>query len=152
MDWSKGAATVFLLVLLGQCDALAQQNQTVLGRWLTESRKGAVEIYRCADHLCGRVVWIKPGEPSTDQLNPNRALRTRPICGLVLMGGFRPSGKDQWSGGWAYSPEVGKTYSARMTLQPDGTLKLRGYVGIPLLGESQIWTPASPALGSCEAR
>ena len=33
-----------------------------------------------------------------------------------------------------------KTYKANMGLQPDGTLRLRGYVGTPMFGETQIWT------------
>lgn len=144
------AALAAGLVVLTQSVAWAPQGPEILGRWLTESRKGVVEIYRCADHLCGKVVWIQPGEPQTDELNPNPALRKRALCGLVLMGDFKPSGRDVWSGGWAYSPEVGKTYSARMALQEDGTLKLRGYIGIPLFGESQIWTRADPALKNCK--
>lgn len=150
MGRGRAAAVAFALVMLTHAASWAQQSPEILGRWLTESRKGAVEIYRCADRFCGKVVWIKPGEPQTDELNPNPTLRARAICGLVLMGNFKPSGKGEWSGGWAYSPEVGKTYSARMALQEDGTLKLRGYIGIPLFGESQIWTRASPALGSCK--
>ena len=36
--------------------------------------------------------------------------------------------------------ENGKTYNANISLQPDGKLRLRGYVGTPMLGETQLWT------------
>jgi len=31
-------------------------------------------------------------------------------------------------------------YTANISLQSDGTLRLRGYVGSPMFGETQIWT------------
>ena len=42
--------------------------------------------------------------------------------------------------GQIYNGENGKTYNANISLQPDGTLRLRGYVGSPMFGETQIWT------------
>ena len=42
--------------------------------------------------------------------------------------------------GQIYNGENGKTYNANIGLQPDGTLRLRGYVGTPMFGETQIWT------------
>jgi uncharacterized protein (DUF2147 family) len=42
--------------------------------------------------------------------------------------------------GHVYNGENGKTYNANISLQPDGKLRLRGYVGTPMLGETQLWT------------
>jgi uncharacterized protein (DUF2147 family) len=42
--------------------------------------------------------------------------------------------------GHIYNAENGKTYNANISLQADGTLRLRGYVGSPMFGETQIWT------------
>ena len=42
--------------------------------------------------------------------------------------------------GAIYSAEDGKAYKANLSLQADGTLRLRGYVGAPILGKTQIWT------------
>jgi uncharacterized protein (DUF2147 family) len=42
--------------------------------------------------------------------------------------------------GHIYNGENGKTYNANISLQPDGKLRLRGYVGTPMFGETQLWT------------
>ena len=40
-----------------------------------------------------------------------------------------------------YDPESGKTYSSFFIhLKDKNTLKVRGYVGISLLGRTEIWT------------
>lgn len=136
--------------------AQAQQGASAAGRWLTEDGAGVIEIYPCGEELCGRIVWLaesldSDGKPLTDKQNPNDALKTRPICGLDMLGGFKPAGANEWNDGWIYSPENGKTYSAQMTLESATVLKLRGYVGIPLFGETQTWTRADPHLSSCQA-
>ncbi|HET7594641.1 MAG TPA: DUF2147 domain-containing protein [Stellaceae bacterium] len=129
------------------------QTPPVVGRWLSQSGKGVIEIYPCADKLCGKLAWlsepIRDGAPAVDRNNPDAALRHRPLCGLTMLGDFRQLEANRWGDGWIYSPENGKTYRATMTL--DGNLlKLRGYIGIPLFGETQTWTRADPKLKGCE--
>lgn len=130
---------------------------SVEGRWLTEEKTGVVEIYRCdSDTLCGRLLWlrIRPKDDNHDALdlrNPAPELRARPLCGLVMMGGFRHASLNEWNDGWLYDPENGHTYSGEMTLRPDGTLRLRGYIGISLFGRSETWTPWTEVLPRCPA-
>jgi uncharacterized protein (DUF2147 family) len=146
------ALLAFIFTLIAPC-VEAQQPLPILGRWRSESGRGVIEIYQCADKLCGRLVWliepIRRGAPAVDDKNPKPELRNRRLCGLVMLGGFRQTGPQHWSDGWIYDPDSGKTYSATMTLESAGVLKLRGYVGIPLFGETQTWTRADPKLGSC---
>jgi uncharacterized protein (DUF2147 family) len=146
---------VWWLAALGAGGAAAQlPANAVLGRWLTEDRDGVVEIFRCDDSLCGRLVWLKDpigkdGKPPVDRNNPQPALRGRTICGLVILSGFKPSGPNAWDDGQIYNPDNGKSYSAQLTLESRDRLRLRGYIGIPLLGGSQIWTRVDPSFGSC---
>ena len=51
---------------------------------------------------------------------------------------MKPKGKE-WSGGRILDPEDGNTYKCKIALNKDGTLKLRGYIGIPALGRTQTW-------------
>ncbi|HEX3537863.1 MAG TPA: DUF2147 domain-containing protein, partial [Stellaceae bacterium] len=64
---------------------------------------------------------------------------------------FRPEGTDHWTGGSAYDPDSGNTYSGEMTLKPNGLLSLRGYIGITLFGRSEDWTRYTSPITRCPA-
>jgi uncharacterized protein (DUF2147 family) len=124
------------------------------GIWLTEDGDGAVEIFDCGEFLCGRIVWqqssLRPdGSTDIDDHNPDPALRHRPVCGLQIIGDLRQSDPATWSDGWVYDPDSGKTYHVKLTMESADTLRLRGYIGIPLLGESQLWQRAVGDLPLC---
>ena len=146
------AAAMAAALLLAAVPSRAQQSPP-LGQWLTETKRGVVEVYPCADKLCGRLVWliepIRRGAPAVDDKNPEPALRNRPLCGLTMLGDFHQEDATHWDDGWIYDPDSGKTYHATMTLESGNALRVRGYVGIPLFGESQHWTHADGTLGSC---
>jgi uncharacterized protein (DUF2147 family) len=118
------------------------------GLWATEGSKGQVRIESCGEKLCGKIVALQEpnypdGKPKIDRNNPEATLRERPIVGLAILRDI-VADKDEagkWAGGTIYDPESGKTYKCTMTLQADGSLEVRGYVGMPLLGRSQTWTP-----------
>lgn len=140
-----------LLVLVASAIAATPAPQ---GVWLTEDEDGAVDIYDCAGLLCGRIAWQKSplradGSPDIDDRNPTPSLRQRPICGLQIIGELTPSGPGTWDGGWIYDPDSGKTYHVKLTMESGDTLRLRGYIGVPLLGETQLWRRAPADLPLC---
>jgi len=146
-----GAAMAFLGA--PRSPAVAQAASPVLGHWLSQERDGVIDIQACGDKLCGRLIWIKDpldkdGKPRVDNNNPKPELRNRPRCNLVIMGGFVPTGTDKWGDGWIYDPNNGSTYDAKMRLDGE-VLKLRGFIGISLIGRSTTWTRADPALVNC---
>ena len=59
---------------------------------------------------------------------------------MDLSAGFEPKGEGKWRGGTIYDPRDGKTYKCAMSLKPDGTLEVRGYVGLALFGKTVVWT------------
>jgi uncharacterized protein (DUF2147 family) len=127
----------------------AADTASILGRWVTEGGKSHVEIYQCGTHLCGRIVWLREptfktgehvGKPLMDTRNPDSSQRTRPIMGLTMMWNLAKNGAaNEWEGGRLYNPEDGETYKGTVKLRPDGKLYVRGYIGISLLGKSQLW-------------
>jgi len=67
------------------------------------------------------------------------AQRGKPLLGLTFIDGMKRSGL-KYEGGTILDPESGTLYSANMRLSPDGNaLTVRGYVGLPLFGQSQVW-------------
>ena len=78
--------------------------------------------------------------PDTDEKNPDPALRDRPLIGLELFAGFEYKGKGKWKGGTIYDPNSGKTYQCIITRVDANTLKVRGFIGVSLLGRTELWT------------
>ncbi len=122
----------------------------MLGNWIT-SDKSIVQVHTCeGDHLCVRIATIaRKDVPRVDAMNPDAALRTRPLCGLEIGTGFTPDGLAAAKGGKIYDPDSGKTYSAQMQGSGD-TLKLRGFVGVSLLGRTETWQRAPDTLPPCK--
>ena len=121
----------------------AQDADAILGGWYTKDSKALVEIYKCNDLYCGKIVWLKEplkkdGSEKLDDKNPDESKRTNKIIGLNLVNNFKFKSKNKWTGGTIYDPDNGKTYSCKMTLKGD-QLKVRGYIGISLFGRTQVW-------------
>lgn len=132
------------LVLLVLVVAPRADEASLLGVWETPEAKSNVEVYECGPALCGRLISLKEplddeGNEKRDRRNKDETMHSRPIVGIELLTGFVADGPGKWSGGHIYNPEDGKTYKCKLTLQDDGTLKVRGYVGLSIFGQTQIW-------------
>jgi uncharacterized protein (DUF2147 family) len=129
----------------------------VRGLWVDQrdpgKRKVGVWIEDCEGQLCGRIVWLrKPlsgGRPKQDKHNPDARLRDRPLCGLRILTGFRRAGDGVWNAGQVYNPNDGRTFSSTMTLEGDGGLRIRGYVGAALFGKTVDWVRPQDKLSHC---
>jgi len=133
---------LFGLLLLGRAPAYAQDDPLV-GLWQTQDKDAVIAFSVCEEGaLCGRFYWLQDDSaehPSLDERNKDPALRTRPLCGMTFMHGFKNNGSGQYEGGWLYSPRHSATFSANIRMIGANTIDLRGYVLTPLLGESQEW-------------
>jgi len=118
----------------------------IVGEWITPDQKARVQVYKCGDQYCGKLVWLKEpmkdGKPVVDDKNPDERLRSQPVLDLQIMRDFTFDGEDEWSGGKIYDPENGNDYSGKITLKDPSTLELRGYVLISLFGRTEIWKKA----------
>lgn len=135
-------ASTLALLLLAFCGAAGANEQIIEGRWLTGDGDGWIDISISDDGLSGLIAGSpneRPEDATFDIQNKDPALRRRPLLGLDIFAGFRYDGKKRWKGGSIYDPNRGKTYRCVITIVDSDTLKVRGYIGAPILGETQIW-------------
>jgi len=135
---------IFVLFLLFTKVLYAQKADDVVGQWYSEKNESLIEIYKTGNKFYGKIIWLKEplrdGKPKVDDKNPDEKLRNRPLIGLVILKDFVFDGKDEWSDGQIYDPKSGKTYSCYMELENKDKLKIRGYIGISLIGRTTYWT------------
>ena len=126
--------------------AAAQAAMPVTGTWLSADGGTKVRVSDCGGKLCGKVVWLNEpidqttGKPKTDKHNSDAAKRARPLLGVQVVQGMKPSGDNKWSG-QIYNADDGKVYQANVTLVSDNAMRVQGCV-LGLLCKSQTWTRA----------
>lgn len=145
---------MFTILVLGSMAVKATEADEILGVWYTDGQESKVEIYKCGDTYCGKILWLEEpnyteddpmaGKAKIDRNNPEESKREQPIVGLQIMQGFTFNSEDsEWVNGEIYDPEKGKTYSCYMELKDNGKkLKVRGFVGVSLLGRTTYWKRA----------
>ena len=104
----------------------------VTGLWATDSDNGRVQIYRCGDGICGKLVdadQIRANPNQTDRYNKNKSQRDRKVKGLVLFSGYT-GGPTEWKGGPIYDPKSGDTgRNGKIKLASDNALEVKGCLG-----------------------
>ena len=123
--------------------ARADEGSSPVGLWKTEDAQ--VEIFEADGKLSGKIAalnkkYTSDGIEKTDISNPDPAKRRRPLVGLVFMTGFTREGSGRWDHGTVYDPKTGNTYASFLEYNGGDTLKLRGYIGISLIGRTAVWT------------
>lgn len=81
-------------------------------------------------------------EPHTLCAKCEGALKDQPIVGMTILTGLKRDGSEAgvYSGGQILDPANGKTYRSKMTIADGGKkLQVRGYIGTPLIGRTQVW-------------
>jgi glucan biosynthesis protein C len=150
------AVGAMLLCFVFVSSAAAETNRGPFGLWLAEGGSAKVRIARCSGELCGHVEWLhaplgRNGCPLRDERNPTKELRDRPVEGLKILSGLKPSDQDDtWVDGAIYDPSSGSTYRCTLRIIDNDTLELRGYIGIPLIGRSTAWFRAGTNEERCE--
>jgi uncharacterized protein (DUF2147 family) len=139
---------VLFLLLTSAITGSAQTHKAddIVGTWLNQEATGKITIYKEGNKYFGKLAWLRTpldsitGKPRTDKENPDVNLKSTPLIGLVNLKNFTFNGKEEWSGGTIYDPKNGKTYKCYIQFESASRLKIRGYVGVSLLGRNTFWT------------
>jgi uncharacterized protein (DUF2147 family) len=118
-----------------------------IGRWKTVDDatgkiKSVVTIWEEAGKLYGQIQKLvdpDPKDPNPRCTPCTGEQKGHPVIGLRILWDLQKDG-DAWSGGTILDPENGKTYKCLLSLEEGGEkLKVRGFIGVSLLGRTQYW-------------
>ena len=115
----------------------------VTGFWKTiddrsGSEKSVIEIFEQNGKLHGKVIKLLQGATYTTCEKCEGELKDKPLVGMVIIHDLTMT-ETGGTDGSVMDPNSGKTYDLYIELQNPDKLKLRGYIGIPILGRTQYW-------------
>ena len=112
------ARLVIALIIAAMALAKPIAAADAFGLWTTSDADAHIKVAQCGDELCAQIVWLKEpndedtGKPTLDKNNPEPDKRGKPIIGLQIFHGMKPSSAHAWKGR-IYNPDDGKSYEAR---------------------------------------
>ncbi|GAB3277491.1 hypothetical protein GCM10027347_51500 [Larkinella harenae] len=118
----------------------------VIGIWVSEAQDSKMEIYRSGNTYCGKLLsgwgnklYEKDGKTlKKDTKNPDYKLRNRTLYNMEFITDLTYKA-GEYTGGKLYVAQMGRHFSCKMKFN-QGTLVMRVYAGIPLLGMTKKWT------------
>ncbi len=137
--------TLFVFFILSlPTYAIDPSANEILGLWLNHEKDAHIEVYKCGDYFYGKIIWLKnpdeDGAPKKGKHNPDDALKGKPLLGLDMFSKFTYEGNKKWDDGKIYNPREGKTYSCYLNIKENGSLKVRGFIGLSIIGKTNYWT------------
>jgi uncharacterized protein (DUF2147 family) len=119
------------------------QAQTPIGVWKNLDdedgrEKSHIEVYEKNGKLFGKVIKLLPAATITKCDACSGDKKGKSLIGMEILWNLSKSGK-VWDDGEILDPKNGKVYTCKIELDGKDKLKVRGYVGVSLLGRTQTW-------------
>ena len=112
---------------------LAQSQDAILGKWITDAGNCIVEVYRQGNEFKAKVLWFdvkqkKPMNEWYDVKNPDKSLRNRKLVGMEVLNGLHYNAKNkEWVDGVIYDATSGKKWDSVVWMDKNNSLKVKGY-------------------------
>ncbi|MCP0913598.1 MULTISPECIES: DUF2147 domain-containing protein [Legionella] len=141
--WKLFVLSVFASLYL----PMVMASQSPVGTWTTTDdktgkKRAVVNLEINQGSLSGTIVRVYPQPGDTGICSKcSGKFKDKPIEGLRFLWGLKEQGKGVWSDGYILDPKSGKIYRAKLTVKGK-KLYVRGYVGLSMLGRTQIWVRA----------
>lgn len=126
---------------------MAMAERSIEGIWITVDdktgdKRAIVRLVIQDEVLRGHIeqIYTKEGDTGVCSQCPE-PFKDKPIQGLQFLWGLTEKKLGTWEGGEILDAKSGKIYRAKLTVKGD-KLYVRGYVGIPMLGRTQVWVRA----------
>ncbi len=138
-------AAAFVLAFSSAC-AMAQM--TPVGLWKTidedgKTEKSYVRVSEADGEFSAKIEKII--DPAKQDAKCDKCTDERKgqlILGMSILRSLKknPNETDLWDGGEILKPDEGKIYKVRLRpIEGGKKLEVRGYIGMPLLGKTQVW-------------
>jgi uncharacterized protein (DUF2147 family) len=148
----KSIFLCFCVALISLSPAYAQDEAAdpaeadrLIGVWAPSNGRALVKVQNIAGKYYGRIVKLKEptdpetGKPKLDKNNPDEEMRSTPLLGYRMLKDFVYAGDDEWAEGTIYDPISGNLYSSTIKMNKDGSLDIRGFIGVKALGRTDVW-------------
>ncbi len=143
----KKIALICLLLTSAAPFLAAADNASPIGLWrtiddVTGNEKSLVRITEVNGEYRGTIekLFRQPNEeqnPLCEKCTGDK--KDKPVIGMMIITGMRADDKI-FAGGSILDPNNGKVYKSKMWLEDQGKkLHVRGFIGMALLGRTQIW-------------
>lgn len=128
----------------------AQNIDPAIGIWKTIDDKtnqpaSLIKIEEVNGNLEGIIIKTFPRPNETPLVNCNLCkddLKDKPIIGLKIMSGLKQEKPGYWAGGKILDPKEGEYYKVKLSTEDGKKMDVRGYIGVPMLGRTQVWYKA----------
>ena len=130
--------------------AFAQTQDPAIGVWKTIDDKtnqpaSLIKIDQVNGVLEGTIIktFPKPNETPLVYCSLCKDDRKdKPIVGMKIMTDLKQDQPGVWSGGKILDPKEGEVYKVKIATEDGKKMDIRGYIGVPLLGRTQVWDKA----------
>ena len=137
--------TTIALACLYTASFASTKKDDIVGLWKniddkTGKAKSIIEITVNEGIYSGKIIrLLNPSTPDPVCIKCSGNNANKPILGLTIINDTLKK-ENSWGGGTILDPKKGKTYKVKFTLIEQGEkLKVRGFIGVPSLGRTQIW-------------
>ena len=145
---TKRFLTLSLSVLMACISSFAlAQDASPVGLWRniddqSGKPKALIRITESGGELQGKIekLFLEPGADTNPKCDKCEGVnKDQPVIGMTILSGLKKDG-DDYTGGRILDPANGKLYRSKLTVTDNNKkLNVRGYIGTPWFGRSQIW-------------
>jgi uncharacterized protein (DUF2147 family) len=145
--WKQSGVLALILAAAFVSSGAWAENTSPVGLWknvddVSGKPRALIRITESNGTLQGKIekVFRAPSEDRNPKCEKcEGALKDMPVIGLVILSGLKKDGAE-YTAGKILDPDNGKVYSSKIQLTDGGKkLNVRGYIGVSMLGRSQIW-------------
>ena len=138
------------ILVIATSNIYAQTADPAIGVWKTIDDKtnqpaSLIKIDEVNGVLQGTIIKTFPAPGETPLVYCNLCKddrKDKPLIGMKIMSDLKKDGLGSWSDGKILDPKNGETYKVKLVTEDGKKMDVRGYIGVPLLGRTQVWYKA----------